>query len=367
MPRPDLKSLPITEWFKPRGVGKQLASGLRDYGIGIGNYNDKMNFWTRWLTYAGYVVRPYYANDNKMDMNLCERNAATIRLIGRLAPDQTFILPYDANILPEIDKWTLIKKGSVLKARHIQDSEIDLKQAIEDKLKTETLTNIVAGIDFEGVKYTSRMFKIFTLVDCIKANIMDEELPADAIKTRLYLSSSSSKLWEEGAMAHFEGVPSLSRHRSYDFGIKHIPVKPRGQMSPEIAREVASTSFDILSTSECELSDFFDIKYGRGGVLEERERKGDELFQSMHVIFAYHRVQKEIERKYPELEVINPYPRPGMNTEEFFWKLLHQVMTEKPNPDYDNYHRLPLGATKTDIELLLHKKLGYNNELRKRN
>jgi|WetSurMetagenome_2_1015567.scaffolds.fasta_scaffold61234_2 hypothetical protein len=363
MPRPDLKSLPITEWFTPRSVEEQLKPALESLGIGIGKYRHRMNFWTTWFAYSGNVVRPFYEEENKGPMSLDQRAAATVKLIYELEPDQTFILPYDADILPSINRWRLIKKGGTLKVRYNPSTGKDLKESVIEKVRTENLVDVVTGIDYEGVRYTSRIFKIFTLVDCIKGDIMDKELPADAIKVSVYLPSTSQKLWAEGAMAYVEGVPSLSRNKTYSFPIKHIPVRPKGRLSPELEQEIAKTSYDILSTSESELPDFYDLKYGRGGILDERERKGDELAQSAHIIVAYHRIQKTIQKQHPELEVINPFLRPNRTTESFFWKLLHQTIWEEPNPERGNYHRHPLGDRKTDIEIMLHKFMGYQNKL----
>ncbi|MFH1684452.1 MAG: hypothetical protein ABIA67_06185, partial [Candidatus Margulisiibacteriota bacterium] len=205
------------------------------------------------------------------------------------------------------------------------------------------------------VKYTNKPYKVFTLVDCQKAEILDEELPEDAVKVDLYLPKSEI-LFSEGALASVEGIPSISRRKDYSFKLKHIGVKPRFSELESATR----ASYDLTSTHNvCELSEFLDFKYGRPG------RRGDEEVMDVHVILGMHRVQRMIEREHPELEVINPFPRPHAKSEDFFWKMLHNVIVEE---SVDNrIIRRPLGEYKIDMERVFQKMVGYNNELRKRN
>jgi hypothetical protein len=250
--------------------------------------------------------------------------------------------------------------------RYRKGKELTAEEALEKKLGDGGLDRPFVGIDFQGVQHTSRMYKIFTLYDCVRAHVMDEEIPKEKTKVELYMPDTSPDFFAQGGIAVVKNVPSLSRRsKDYDMRFKHIPVMPaEGEISDEMMQDIVKASYNLLvvghGVGACERTLYFDVKYGRGGeTFSDDTRKGDEQVHCHHVILAAYRTEKEISEQYPHLRMITPYIRPDEGMEDFFWKLLNNVMLERIE---EGKIRLePLGATATNMEIALQKYAASRN------
>ncbi|MBN2454602.1 hypothetical protein JXB11_03585 [Candidatus Woesearchaeota archaeon] len=368
MKRPDLKSKPRTEWFKPKTVTEQLEEKLEAVGGSMPLYRRDPAGWTNRLVQAGLVLRPYYGFENRT-MNQDEKWAQTIELEDGLKEYQSIILPYDAGLFPNVNRQLLSKKGMVDKIRY-ETNGADLRRSIRKKLlEKKSLDEWVVAMDFQGIRHTSRTYKIFTLLDCVRAKIMDDEMPIDAVEIEIYGAEKSDMLWSEGVMAVVKKVPSLSSKKKYEFEIKHIPVVPsEGVISHEVKEAIERTSFDLTTRHYCERTEYFDVKYGRGRQnFNPEDRRGDEQLLCHHFIFAMHRIEKAINQRYEEMKMLNPFPKPKQEIEDLFWKLLNQNIIEvyageKGEAKVPRLQRAPLaGGANVNLEIFLHNKVAYNN------
>ncbi|MFH1181887.1 MAG: hypothetical protein V1702_02925 [Candidatus Woesearchaeota archaeon] len=363
MPRPDLKSLPITEWFKPRTVSEQLEEMLEKVGGAMGNYKHDMNRWTNMLTQEKHVLRPYYIDDQGNPMDFRRRWQATIELIINLQSGQVLIIPYDAGIMPLVSRATLAKKGRLLKARYDPETGVDSATAVKNKLRQETLDDLVVGVDLQGAHWTEKDYRPFTLYDCIRANIAKRELPKGIVKVKDAYIPTSSRLWREGGFITISNIPSFRENEqgSYEVTFENLPVKPYGfQITPERGQEIAKASFDFSALHVCEKIKWFStVKYGREGHGETRT--GRERGSCHHIIFAASVAEEYVAEKYPkQLEMVNPFPKHSEKTESFFWKLLTQAILERRIKD-GSLRRTPFAESEMNVEIALHKYAAYNN------
>lgn len=93
-------------------------------------------------------------------------------------------------------------------------------------------------------------------------------------------------------------------------------------------------------------------------VFGKEERTGDEILLDPHTILAFKQVKKEIKQKYG-YNVIDPFPKPDMDTFDFFWRLMNQTMLETREGKY--LTRQALGESKVLMEIMLQKYVGYRN------
>ncbi len=334
--------------FRRSGIEGQLEAALDAAGKSWDEYRRGIVKTTNALVASGKVVVPYLTKDSYPQR--CEELIGMIQDIG---PEQRFIIPYDADIFPRFNVQSLSKKRNLTTAEqfcsaengNIITSELAVKRAL-GQLKPE---DTHAGIYFKGA---NQAYRVFTLLDCIRASVASRSIPEDAVGVSIYIDG---KVFERGGEAHVV-VPSFSSNRKYEFDLLHIPIH-----NGTIDEAVARTSFEFYSEDTCMRNGYFSIKQGKYTfpVFGSSERNWNARLLDQHTILALKRAKQKIKTEFG-YEVIDPFPEPDEELESFFWTLMNNTILEVR--ENRRIARQPLWETKALVEILLQKYVGCRNK-----
>jgi hypothetical protein len=340
----------LEELFRPKSLEEHLESALESIKR---NYRKHTAQVTAGLVKAGVFIVPYLTQESYEGR--CEE---LIGMIRALKPEQTLIIPHDAAIFPDFSRRKLSKRHNLTTTTRFYSTPEENKRTSEALVKAAlrglSLADTRVGLDFKGVHESNRAYRVFTLLDCIRAQIADKKLSEDAVTIDLYIDAA--QIWERGGDVHAV-VPSFSSDRTYELDLIHIPIYRR-----RLDERVVRTSFDFYSTDPlCKRADYFVIKYGRKiiPVFGMNERKGDEILLDHHTILAFKRAKRKIKQIYG-YGVVDPFPEPDKRTEEFFWKLMNNVLIESREDGH--IKRQPVGDVNVFMEIMLQKFVGYRNK-----
>lgn len=214
--------------FRPLSVTEQLDGALKNTGEILGrddtswaDYRKNITRTTSAMVAARQVIVPYFEHDD-YDRN-CSDLVSMIESLKDLGP--SLIIPHDADIFPNFNRQKLSKSHNLTTTTRFysigeavrQPCNVLVAKALSELKPGDTRV----GIDFKGVHESNRAYRVFTLLDCIKAEMADTTLPENAVEVELYMDTD--KIFERGAEAHVV-VPSFSGNAPHKVVLRHIPV-----------------------------------------------------------------------------------------------------------------------------------------------
>ena len=219
-------------------------------------------------------------------------------------PSQVVLITEENNLFPNYPKMRLSKRHHLVTAPRFDslDRVVMLaSHAISERLGKAELGDIFVGLDFQGVDYDKRGYKVIHLSDIFRGDMMDRVFPprlGDDWIGEVKFYSATEDIWTMGAEAIVDNVPSLSEPgESHVVTLDHIPiVHPtrvrRGKVS--ITPQALRMSYNFTSKDDCKKATLWSFKYGRKivRVFDRAQRKGDETWLDQHTVFAYKRMMR---------------------------------------------------------------------------
>jgi len=314
------------------GTKTILTRALSDSNHGIGHYTRDPETTLNNLANEGRVLFP-------------TDHASLVTAVNNVQPDQIVVVP--EGLLPNMGIRFLKKEHSVPVRKRSKTDRIDRRLA--EELRGVSLTDDVAGYDFQGDTHTNRQYKCIALVDVIRGIVLHHALHT-TIEARVY---EGARPLETGAQAGIVQIPSFSNpHTEYQIGIRGIPVYHGTR-----ADTAAHGGFDIALLSAVPRHLWNQIKFSRNQ--QPLRREGGEQPWDHHVVLAYERAADKFEES--DWNVLRPYITPSANTLRFYWKSQNHVLVYKPNEEKKcGFDLNPVNVGQT--EYLLWKRVGYIND-----
>ncbi len=218
-------------------------------------------------------------------------------------PDRVVLLTPENNILPNYDGMELSKHKPALKTPRVESLDDATKaliaaHAAAKQLKDMRVGDIAVGVDYQGIKYTGRMFKIYHLGAIFRAQLLDQLPPNidNMVIGDVTLYPPKPRFWEEGGEAIVRNLPSIGRPgRVHYVNLIHIPGVDRNHGDNKLVTVTADAvvmSYNFQSrTSSSEDETLWPIKYERDG------RTGDEVWLSYSTILAAIKTMRKAHRQ----------------------------------------------------------------------
>lgn len=302
--------------FKDISNKQLLEVGLREIGSKWGHYCKYNHEVTRDLIQAGFIADLRRIEHGISDPG--KRKGFYTKTTLASHPNQMILTsePY----FPIFNQQRFFKKGKLLKIR--PKNNVSIVRAKKEKLlEVADPALTLVGYDWQGSHSGSREFRVASLYDRYRAEVVTEYLEEKGIK--LDVQPYLGKPEVRGVNLIVRGVPSLTSNKTYAVILHHIAAY-KDDLS-----EAIPTSFDLKEThatsvSPCQKPLWYVVKDSRGRIPEsildpDDERGGDEIYLDQHVQIAFIAAEKYLnEQGY---KVFNPFitlQDLGTNSRQFF-------------------------------------------------
>lgn len=304
----------------PAGIEELLGPKVRMAGLKWKDYLNSSGDIIAMLVKKGLIVQPdlkltpeYRAHRKAQGGLLPTGEYAHLEQLHRDAwnrliearmnatPDRVVRLTPENNILPHYNGMKLLKEQPVVKAPRlagINDASNAMlaAQAEAMRLKEARVGDVLVGVERQGIKYTGRMFRRSHLAAIFRAQLLDQLPPNidDVVLGEVALYTPTN-LWEDGAEAIIQNVPSISKPgKTHYIELSHIPIVDRNHgnyRTAIVTPQAVIMSYDLYSRSTSEKETLWPMKSG------EDARKGDMEWFSHSTHFAAIRTMRKAQRQ----------------------------------------------------------------------
>ncbi|MEK6932414.1 MAG: hypothetical protein AABW56_01310 [Nanoarchaeota archaeon] len=240
--------------------------------------------------------------DHKVIQEYFNPGSNTVRfyisyLLDRLKPNEILLFGREYPIIPRTSLNAIHKLGVIKLKRY--DS---LENAIKDKATPES--NFIHGLnkldfrsiigwDWQGIMHTSREYRVVPFTEIYQAQMMNSDQDFNhKINVNPYIGNLGElkvvleMALKSGGQADVN-VPSVNETGSYGFRLYNIPLVKSTNL-------LSYNWFNLNWDHVCKEQEFYPLHYGRHD--RGKLRTGNEKFADAHVISAFEKLKKEINR-----------------------------------------------------------------------